>query len=130
MRTKIYLRTLLIAFVTILGLTACMNDDEPKDITREISMCVSSETGTMYDLFDSDRTYPIECMLVKEQGEDEYRPLAFCGIQGFEYEKGYEYNLRVNKTTLANPPADGSIYKYQLVRVVEKRKIDSSNITE
>ncbi|MCE9475758.1 DUF4377 domain-containing protein, partial [Bacteroides fragilis] len=121
MRTKIYLVTLLIAFVTIFGLTACMNEDEPKDITKEVTMYVSSETGIMYDLFDSEGEFPIECMLVKEQGEDEYRPLAFCGIQGFEYEKGYEYDLRVNKTTLANPPADGSIYKYQLVRVVEKR---------
>ena len=105
MRTKIYLVTLLIAFVTIFGLTACMNEDEPKDITKEVTMYVSSETGIMYDLFDSEGEFPIECMLVKEQGEDEYRPLAFCGIQGFEYEKGYEYDLRVNKTTLANPPA-------------------------
>lgn len=114
MRTKIYLRTLLIAFVAILGLTACTNEDEPKDITKEVTMYVSSETGTMDDFFDADKTNPIECMLVKEQGEDEYRPLAFCGIQGFEYEKGYEYDLRVNKTTLANPPADGSIYKCKL----------------
>ena len=87
MRTKIYLVTLLIAFVTIFGLTACMNEDEPKDITKEVTMYVSSETGIMYDLFDSEGDFPIECMLVKEQGEDEYRPLAFCGIQGFEYEK-------------------------------------------
>lgn len=122
MRTKIYLRTLLIAFVAIFGLTACMNEDEPKDITNEVTMYVSSETGTMYDFFDAYETYPIECMLVKERGEDEYRPMAFRSIQGFEYEKGYEYDLRVNKTTLANPPADGSIYKYQLVRVVEKRQ--------
>ncbi len=40
MRTKIYLRTLLIAFVTILGLTACTNEDEPKDITKEVTIIV------------------------------------------------------------------------------------------
>ena len=130
MRTEFYLRTLLIAFVAILGLTACTNEDEPKDITKEVTMYVSSETGTMDDFFDADKTNPIECMLVKEQGEDEYRPLAFCGIQGFEYEKGYEYDLRVNKTTLANPPADGRIYKYQLVRVVEKRLVGNPNEAE
>lgn len=130
MKTKIYLRTLLIAFVSIFGLIACLNEDEPKDITKEVTMYVSSETGIMYDLFDSEGEFPIECMLVKEQGEDEYRPLAFCGIQGFEYEKGYEYDLHVNKTTLANPPADGSIYKYQLVRVVEKRQVGNPNEAE
>lgn len=124
MRTKIYLRALLIALVTIFGLTACMNEDEPKDITKEVTMYVSSKTGIMYNLFDSEREFPIECMLVKEQREDEYHPLAFSGIQGFEYEKGYEYDLRVNKTTLANPPADGNIYKYQLVRVIEKRLVE------
>ena len=92
---------MLLSFISYrkLGLTACMNEDEPKDITKEVTMYVSSETGIMYDLFDSEGEFPIECMLVKEQGEDEYRPLAFCGIQGFEYEKGYEYDLRVNKTT-------------------------------
>jgi len=127
---KNYLRTLLIAFVGIFGPTACLNEDGPKDITREVTMYVSSETGIMYDLFDSEGEFPIECMLVKEQREDKYRPLAFSGIQGFEYEKGYEYNLRVNKTTLGNPPADGSIYKYQLVRVVEKRQVGSPNEAE
>lgn len=93
-------------------------------------MYISSETGIMYDLFDSEREFPIKCMLVKEQKEDEYRHLAFSGIQDFEYEKGYEYHLRVNKTTLANPPADGSMYKYQLVRVLEKRQVYSPNEAE
>lgn len=130
MKTKIYLRTLLIAFVSIFGLIACLNEDEPKDITKEVTMYVSSETGIMYDLFDSEGEFPIECMLVKEQREDKYRPLAFSGIQGFEYEKGYEYDLRVNKTTLENPPADGSIYKYQLVRIVEKRQVGSPKEAE
>ena len=36
-------------------------------------------------------------------------------IQGFTYEEGYEYTLRV-----ANPPADGSSAKYHLVRVEGK----------
>lgn len=58
MRTEIYLRTLLIAFVAILGLTACTNEDEPKDITKEVTMYVSSETGTMDDFFDADKTDP------------------------------------------------------------------------
>lgn len=127
---KNYLRTLLIAFVGIFGPTACLNEDGPKDITREVTMYVSSETGTMYVFGDADRTNPIECMLVKEHGEKEYRTMAFGGIQGFEYEKGHEYDLRVNKTTLANPPADGGMYKYRLVRIVEKRKVDNPNASE
>lgn len=43
MRTKIYLVTLLIAFVTIFGLTACMNEDEPKDITKEVTLISASK---------------------------------------------------------------------------------------
>lgn len=127
MKTENLLSRLLIAFLTLSGLAACLNEDGPKDSTKEVTMYVSSETGTMNGFYSDG---PVECMLVKEQGEDAYRPMEFCRIQGFEYEKGYEYDLRVNKTTLANPPADGSMCKYQLVRVVEKREVDVPDATE
>ncbi|MCD7927044.1 MAG: DUF4377 domain-containing protein [Bacteroides sp.] len=46
--------------------------------------------------------------------------MLFSGINGFEYEKGYEYNLLVEKITLSNPPADASNLKYRLIEVLSK----------
>ena len=53
-------------------------------------MKVSSEIGT-YQPWGSDHF--IDCMLVKEEGKNEYEALAFLGIAGFAYSKGYEYPL-------------------------------------
>ena len=77
-------------FVASLIIVAC-NDDEPKDRVKEIAMSVSSETGVMYDLFDTDEEYPIECMLVmSEDNPGVWTPLAFGRIEGLTYEKGHE----------------------------------------
>lgn len=47
MKNKTILGILLMAFVAMVGLTAC-SDDEPKDSVKEIRMQVSAETGFMY----------------------------------------------------------------------------------
>ena len=47
------------------------------------------------------------CMFVKEGDVQEWN-LFYSRIEGFEYEEGYEYVLKVKKTTLENPPADSS----------------------
>lgn len=112
-----------ILLTACLFMTAC-GDDEPKDHVKEIAMSVSSETGIMYDLFDTDRTYPIECMLVMtEDAPGKWVQLAFGAIEGFTYERGHEYELRVKRTVLANPPQDGSDRTYALVRVLQDRLV-------
>lgn len=118
---KVRLLSLLVFFFVAFELTACINQDDPTDITKEVVMYVSSETGTMHGFLDPD--IPVECMLVREDGEKEYLHLDLYSVKGFEYEKGYEYKLLVKKTTLANPPADGSSYVYELVRIVMKKEV-------
>lgn len=89
--------------------------DEPIDKVEIIKMYVSAETGT-YTPWGSE--VPVECMLVKEDGDLEYSHLAFGGIQRFDYVRGHEYELEVRKTTLANPPADGSNIAYELLKII------------
>lgn len=89
--------------------------DEPIDKVEITKMYVSAETGT-YTPWGSE--VPVECMLVKEDGDLEYSHLAFGGIQGFDYVRGHEYELEVRKTTLANPPADGSNIAYELLKII------------
>ena len=107
------------------------DDDEPKDVVKEILMSVSAETGITYDLFDTNAEYPIECMLVKEEGGDgQWKPLMFGAIEGFTYVKGHSYELKVRKTILANPPADGSNCRYELIEILSDREVTEPETPE
>lgn len=92
------------------------DDDEPKDKQNTVTLYVSATTGECTGMTGT----PHECMLIKEKGEKTWEPCEFNGIEGFTYEKGYEYELLATKTIYANPPADGSSYDYTLIKVVSK----------
>lgn len=116
--------TIFLLMFICLFWTACKDDDKPTDIVKEIAMSVSSETGIMYALFDTDKEHPIECMLVKtEDNSKEWQPLAFDAIEGFTYERGHEYELRVKRTILANPPMDAPDRTYSLVSILQDRLV-------
>ena len=108
------IKTVLLALTSIVFLVSC-DEDELTDRVETIKMYVSAETGT-YMPWGSE--VPVECMLVKEDGDLEYSHLAFGGIQGFDYVRGHEYELDVRKTTFANPPADGSNIAYELLKII------------
>lgn len=61
----------------------------------------------------------MECMMVKENNATEWS-LFYSGIEGFNYQPGFEYVLLVEKIPVANPPADGSSIKYRLLKEVKK----------
>jgi hypothetical protein len=61
---------------------------------------------------------PRDCLLVRSPG-GEYG-MFYSAIEGFAYEPGYRYRLRVSQRAVRNPPADGSSIAYRLVRVESK----------
>lgn len=100
----------------------CDNDDTPGDTYVDIIMQVSEKT--VYEpVWGSDT--PVEHMLVKEQSATEWQPLVMGGIEGFEYVQGHAYELKVRKTTLANPPQDGANYIYQLLEIISDTQPDT-----
>ncbi len=101
-------------FLFVMSFVSC-DKNELADKVETIRMYVSAETGT-YKPWGSDTS--VECMLVKEDGELEYAPLAFGSIKGFDYVHNHAYELEVYKTTLANPPADGSNTTYTLLEII------------
>lgn len=120
---------LLMAFFAVAGLTACSDDDVPKDSVKEIRMLVSAETGVTYAWGDDMKENPIECLLVKTEGDsEEWQNLGFEQIKGFTYERGHEYYLSVKRTILANPPADASDRTYELIRILEDRLVADPEI--
>lgn len=121
---KLFFSTLFVVILSTIGMVSCNDDDEPKDKVIEVTMSVSENTDIMYSLFDDNKENPVECMLVMEDGVDQtWRKMSFSGIEWFTYEKGHRYKLRAKKTILANPPADGSAWKYELVEVLEDKEI-------
>jgi len=65
------------------------------------------------------------CYLVqegKQVGTNNWN-LFYTGIEGFQYEEGFVYTLKVRVEKVANPPADGSDRRYILMEVVSKEKV-------
>lgn len=56
---------------------------------------------------------PQKCMVVNGG-------LFYDQIEGFSFEEGYQYTIKVEKTEKENVPADASKYNYVLVEVVSK----------
>ena len=64
---------------------------------------------------------PMQCLQIRK-GNSEYWELFYSEIEGFEFEPGYLYRLRVREEKLdpSQIPADASSVKYTLVSVEEK----------
>ena len=63
-----------------------------------------------------------QCLMVKENPDDDYT-FFYDNIDGFEWEEGYDYELLVEVFNVANPPADASSLRYELVEVVSKTTV-------
>ena len=70
---------------------------------------------------DCQSEVPQKCLQMRESESEPYRNL-YSSIEGFDYEPSYVYELRVEATPVANPPADASSVRYRLLEVVSKRK--------
>lgn len=94
-------------------------------VLNACSLSRSSTTKTLFvgpEQADCVGVVPQKCLLVKETVEDSYS-FFYDGIAGFEWEEGFEYELRVTVTELEDPPADGSSLVYELIEVVSKTEV-------
>lgn len=62
---------------------------------------------------------PQECLLIKESERDPWKAY-YSEIDGFYYEEGFVYQLRVAAVRRDNPPADASAFTYQLLEQISK----------
>ncbi len=62
---------------------------------------------------------PTECLQVRERPDAPWQ-LFYGGIEGFVYEPGFRWVLRIAVTPVQDPPADGSSLAYRLLHVVSK----------
>lgn len=62
---------------------------------------------------------PQECLIVSFEDRNELS-FFYSGIDGFDFEEGFEYTLRVNVTERKNVPADAPALEYELVEVIQQ----------
>lgn len=58
-------------------------------------------------------------LLVKANDDTSWRAV-YQGIEGFDFEAGYEYRLRIKAEQLPDPPQDGSSIRYTLLEQISK----------
>ena len=121
MKTKLFLS--LFAF---LALTGCLDDDTPEDKVETVNVAISAMTYIDSPVMTN---YPIEGMRAKVGNDADYQFLHFEEIEGFTFEPGYAYELQVERTTLANPPADASRYTYKLLDELSKQPVECTRET-
>lgn len=66
-----------------------------------------------------------ECYLVQKGsliGTEEWE-YFYEQIEGFNYEAGFIYEIRVNKEAIDNPPMDAPYVKYTLIKVLSKEEV-------
>ncbi|MCA9623797.1 MAG: DUF4377 domain-containing protein, partial [Myxococcales bacterium] len=98
--------------------------DGVKSVASSSKTAEPASTSMMWvkeDLVDCEGESPQKCMQVKLPGEDDWSWL-YDGIEGFDFEEGYRYQLEVRVEEVEDPPADASSRRYHLVKVVEKKK--------
>ncbi|GAB4428135.1 MAG: hypothetical protein OHK0015_10770 [Chloroflexi bacterium OHK40] len=71
------------------------------------------------ELKDCTGVAPMQCMQVARDPAGPWE-LFYQPIEGFTFEPGFSYELRVRTEQVPNPPADGSSLRYILVEEVSK----------
>lgn len=115
--------TAALCALCLLAATGC-SKEKPENPTRDMNMSVHHQTTIKYLPGDVNMQNPIECMLVRtEEDPDEWTTLPLGGVEGFIYERGHEYELRVRRTMIANPPMDGPDRTYTLISILQDRLV-------
>lgn len=113
MKTKSFIRLFFISFSAFILLNCTANSQTAN--SAEKTLFVSSETK------DCTGVMPMKCLQVRENAADSWGNF-YSNIEGFTYEPGFEYELKVKTEKIANPPMDRSSIKYILVKQVSKVK--------
>ncbi|MEW5929386.1 MAG: DUF4377 domain-containing protein [Gemmatimonadota bacterium] len=107
------LRFLLTLLAVLLGGATAACSGSPTAAPEEVTLLVAPFQRECQGMV------AMQCMQVKERPQDDWQNF-YDGIEGFQYELGFSYRLRVLKTPVPNPPADGSSVSWRLLEVLEK----------
>lgn len=120
---------ILLLFFCTFGFISCDdNDEEGRKITdyKEFVLTVASKKVPGV-LWSDGRNYLSEVYAVKKEQSDEWS--AFGSIDGFEFETGYEYQIKIGETSyLDYAMGDPAWTERDLLEVISKDKKDSEDL--
>lgn len=67
-------------------------------------------------------------MKIRIQGENDWKVYPTTFVDGFIFESGYFYTLKVKITHLNNPPLDAYDVQYELISLISKTKKSNSKV--
>ena len=112
MKQSLKLPSVLLLFLGV-SLMGCSGTTSIKEMSSEKTLFVAPFKA------DCVGVAPQKCYLIKKSPDAEWTYL-YNEIEGFDYEEGYTYELRVAEHRVENLPADASSIKLKLVDIVSK----------
>lgn len=100
--------------ISLFSLLNCSTDNDSDVITTINAIVYHKYVPVKLPLND----HETNALKIKESNSSEWYTVTH--IEGFNYEENFEYNLRLRKTILANPPEDASSVNYELIKIISK----------
>lgn len=128
MKTKSLLGIMTL-FLCTFSFMSCDNDDEKgRKITdyKEYVLTIASKKipGT---LWSAGSNYLADVYAIKKEQSDKWESLG--AIDGFEFEKGYEYKIKMSETNYLDDSMGQSVWtEYKLLEIISKEKKDSEEL--
>lgn len=115
-----YVSVYLVLLFSICALS-CTDDHNDCDWSEEKIIEVSSKIVPV-SVFGEPSI--VDGMLVRTVGGSQWEAYPITFIEGFEFEQGYIYTLKVEIIHMANPPQDGSDIRMKLISLISKTKVE------
>ncbi|MCW3161137.1 DUF4377 domain-containing protein [Chryseobacterium oryctis] len=106
---------IILPILALFTITQCAPSSANPSNSNEKTFIVGAETA------DCTGIVRMKCLQIKENASENWSNF-YSNIEGFSYEPGYEYVLKVKTENIPNPPADGSSIKYILIKQISKTK--------
>jgi hypothetical protein len=112
---------------------ASVKPPDPADTTRPAGTATPTAAATATPggttlfvaetLVDCQGEGPMKCMRIRTAADQPWS-LHYDRIEGFTYEPSFAYELRVERREIPNPRADEPSFRYRLLEIVSKRKVE------
>jgi hypothetical protein len=114
---------LLLCFVVLSALfSSCFKEDEA-DREKIVEMTIYPETGFGGSVMSEIWTEPLMFSDSEDSRKRVLVDIIFEGSDNFDYERGYEYKLKVKKVWMQDPPQDVTSVKYIFIELLSKEKV-------